>query len=487
MDRIAELLKKYGPMISGDLARLYEKTYGTSNEAARKAISRAKPPVKKLYKFKFEKNQLFYYLESQFMSKKYRQALLEAIKQYSKVNYSYIQAFMAQSGYISKKIFPAFVSAPIGKVKNHKMHSAILQGLLETQIIIEFSEERYALNHAFFDTANLNRSIGLEIAKKTIINDFNNWLRGVNLISYEKGRTLFEMPEFAQFQWAYTAPSYIQPLSSGKENQPGFVIADVCYGATATKESIRFFIDKLNIIRSFKNIKPFLPVFIVDKIEPDALKLLKENKVMIAILNNFFSDKYTILLNELVNAFANATSIINKNPDMIYKLFDEIAKNEGRYNNMSGDMFELLVGSFYSYIGCSYLKSKVIITDYDSGKYKELDWLVVKDGVTIVVECKAIKAAIDDKFILKWLNENIPFTRKWLIDHERSKQIEFQIWSVGGFTDSALQLLNKAEAENSKYSIKHYDRQQMMNLAGEKDDTHFLEIMKTHFLQMPLL
>lgn len=482
MDRVVELLKKYGPIISGDLARLYEKTYGASNEAARKAISRAKPPVKKLYKLKFDKNQLFYYLESQFMTEKYKQSLLQAIEQHSKINYTYIQAFLAQSGYISEKILPAFVSAPVGKLKNHKMHSAILKNLIETKIITEFSEERYALNPTFFDTTNLNRSIGLEIAKKTIVNDFNSWARGVNLISYDKGRTLFDAPEFAQFQWAYTAPSYIQPLHSNKENQPGFIIADVFYGSTATLESIRFFIDKLNIIRSYKNIKPFLPVFIVDKIEPDALRILKENKVMVAILNNFFSDKYTSLLNELVNAFANATSIINKNPDMIYKLFDEIAKSEGRYNNMSGDMFELLVGSFYSYIGCSYLKSNVIISNDNSGKYKELDWLVVKDGVTIVVECKATKTAIDDTFILKWLNENIPFTRKWLIDNKRTTKIEFQIWSVGGFTDSALQLLNKAESENSKYCIRHYDQQQMMSLASEKDDKHFLEIMKAHFM-----
>lgn len=106
---------------------------------------------------------------------------------------------------------------------------------------------------------------------------------------------------------------------------------------------------------------------------------------------------------------------------------------------------------------------------------------MVKDGVTFIVECKATKSAIDDKFVLKWLTENVPFTRKWLIDNEKSEKTEFQIWSVGGFTDSALQLLNKAEAETSKYCIKHYDRQQMLDLAKEKNDKHFLEIMKNHF------
>jgi hypothetical protein len=71
MNKVEALLKKHGPMISGDLARLYEKEYGVSNEAARQAISRSKSPVKRLYKIKFDKNQVFCYLEEQFMGEKY--------------------------------------------------------------------------------------------------------------------------------------------------------------------------------------------------------------------------------------------------------------------------------------------------------------------------------------------------------------------------------------------------------------------------------
>lgn len=481
MNKVEELLEQYGPMISGDLARFYENTYNVSNETARKAISRAKAPVKRLYNFKFDKNQRFYYLESQFMTKKYKNALLTAIEQHSRINHTYIQAFIAQNGYVSKKILPAFVGAPIGKVKGHKMHSAIIQNLINSQIIIDFNEERYKLNPAFYEDGNYNRSVGLEIAKKVIVNDFNYWARGINLVAYEKGKGIFDTPQFGQFQWGYTAPSYIQPMYSNKAEQPGFIVADVIYGKTATKDSICFFLEKLNIIRSFKNIKPFLPVLLVDKIDPDAFKILKENKVLIATLNNFFTEKYTELLNDLVNVFANTTSIINKNPMMIYQLFDDLAKSEGRYNNMAGDMFELLVGSYFSHIGCSYLKSKLIINDYENGRYKELDWLIEKDGITIVVECKATRSEIDEKFIMKWLNENIPFTRKWLLDNNKNEKMEFQLWSVGGFTSDALELLSKAESEIKKYSIRHFNRQQMMDLAKEKNDKQFIEIMKSHF------
>ena len=59
MNRIEILLKQYGPMLSGDLAKKYEKKYNASNEAARKAISRARSPIQKIKYFPFEKNQIF--------------------------------------------------------------------------------------------------------------------------------------------------------------------------------------------------------------------------------------------------------------------------------------------------------------------------------------------------------------------------------------------------------------------------------------------
>ena len=91
--KVIDLLKKHGPMLSGKLAHLFEKEYGVSNEAARQALSRAKSPVNKICTLSFEKNQKFFYLESQFMSHNYVDRLLENIKEYSQVNWIYICAF----------------------------------------------------------------------------------------------------------------------------------------------------------------------------------------------------------------------------------------------------------------------------------------------------------------------------------------------------------------------------------------------------------
>lgn len=479
MNRVEKLLKDHGPMLSGDLAREYENEYHTSNEAARKAISRATSPVHKLLKFKFDKNQQFYYLNSQYMSDEYKEMLYSSMKEHSKTNYAYILALADQCGYMTKNILPAFTGAPIGKVKGHKQHANLINALIETGIIKEYDDERYTLDSAFGQSDNLSRAIGLEIAKKAIINDFSKWSCGNNLTAYQSGKTLFECAEFAQFRWAFSAPSYIQPLFSFKDNQPGFVVADVIYGKKATLDSIRFFIEKISIVRSFRNVKPFLPVLLVDKIDLEALQLLKEKKVMVCILNNFFSEKYTDLLDKLVNIFANTTSILNKNPDMIYKLFNELSKSEGRYNDMSGDMFELLVGSHYAHIGCQMLKSKMFISD-ETGKRRELDLVAEKDGKIIIVECKAYKSKLDEEFVRNWLNDTVPFTRKWFLNNSQNNKMEFQLWSVGGFTENALNLLEKAK-ESKKYTVSYFNRKDMLKLARETNDNSFVEILNMHF------
>lgn len=482
MNKIEEILKKNGPMLSGDLAHLYEKEYGVSNEAARQAISRSKSPVKRLYKIKFDKNQVFCYLEDQFMGEKYADALMAAIEIHSKTIYTFIQAFVSQNGVISKRLLPSFTAAPIGKVKGHRIYSDILQKLIDAQIIKESDEDTYSLSSMLCGAINAHRARGLEVAKNVITQDFNSLARGINMVSYGQGKCLFDTPDFGQFQWAYTAPSYIQPLFSFESEKPGFVVADVFYGKTATVDSIRFFVDKVNILRSYKNISLFFPILLVDKIDREALEYLKENKVTVAIINNLFSDKYSELLADLVNIFTNASAIISSDPTQLYRLFEGIRKSEGRYNNLAGDLFELLVGSYFSHVGCQFLKLQDEVYDPDTGKKKEIDLIVFKDGRYLIIECKAQKSKLDDAFVRRWLNENVPIIRKCLIDRYHTDKIDFQLWSVSGFTDAALALLEKAKEETKRYAVEYYERDQIMDIAKKAGDQYFVEIMNEHFL-----
>ena len=488
-NKVVQLINQHGPMLSGELARRYEAKYNVSNEAARQALSRVGLPVCKISKLSFDKNQKFFYLENQFMSERYTDALLRAIEENSKINSIYITAFAAQNGYVSKKLLPAFVSAPIGNVKGHKLHNRVIEDLLHQKIIQEFDETRWMLNPAFYGRGypNISRTVGLEVAKRQIVHDFASWIGKMNLTAYDSVKILDEEAQFAKFQWAYTAPSYVHSLYDMKKNppRPGFVVADVFYGKTATIQDIQFFIDKVNIIRSFRNLPNFLPIIIVDKLNIDALMLLKKNKIMIALISNIFDNRYSEILGDIVNLFTNAAAIIFDNPDKLEKLFAEIEKSEGRFNNLAGDMFELLVGHYFRDIGCSYLrmKSTIQIPGKD-GQQREIDVLTQKDGSMYIAECKASRTKIDFEFADKWLGVIIPQIYKWLLEKDwGTNKFVFQLWSIGGFAKDAEELLRSRQnsVKPTKYKIEFFNKEEMRNMAKENNSRFFLSMIEQHF------
>ncbi len=485
--KVIALLNKYGPMLSGELARIYEREFCVSNTNARQALSRAKSPVNKICTLSFEKNQKFFYLESQFMSEKYIDGLMDAIKKHSQVNWVYICAFRAQNGYVSKDILPALVSSPVQNVKGHKLHDRVMEDLIKCHIIKEYSETHWMLaDWVPVQNRSIARSVGLETVKKQVVNDFANWAKKINLIGYDSAKTIPETAEFAHFNWALTAPSYIQPLFNMEEKHPGFVIADVFYGHVATIDDVKFFLDKLSIIRMFAKLPEIFPVFIVDSVTPEALKELKENKVVIALIKNIFDQKYTELLTEIVSIFTNSSAIIAKNPQKIEMLFSEISKADGRYNDIIGDMFELLVGYYFQHIGCRYLEIRKLIHIPDSTESNEIDVLVERDGEIIVVECKATRAEIDAAFVDIWLSQKIRRIRTWVQDrYHDGRKLKFQLWSLGGFTPDALASLYQAAASVKKYNIEFYDKAQIIDMAREHKVQPVVDVLFQHF-QPPL-
>lgn len=474
-------------MLSGELAKKFEQEYKVSNTTARQALSRAKSPVNKICTLSFDKNQKFFYLESQYMSKRYTDRLMEAVKSSSQVNWAYICAFREQNGYVAKNILPSLVSSPVQKVKGHKLHQRIIEDLLKCHIIEEYNETHWMLaDWVPLLNRNIARASGLETVKKQVVNDFASWARNINMIGYDSAKTLAESAEFAHFQWAFTAPAYIQPLFDSKKKRPGFVVADIFYGHAATVEDIKFFLDKLSIIRTFKGLPTFLPIILVESVSPDALKALKENNVMVAIIKNIFDQKYTELLAEIVSVFSHSSAIISKNPEKIEMLFHEIARAEGQFNDIIGDMFELLVGYYYQHIGCRYLEIRKLIRIPDSNDKNEIDVLVERDGEIIIAECKATRSALDETFVEKWLGQTIQRIRSWALERYRDGQkITFQLWSLGGFTQEAASMLTSVSNNTKKYKIQFFDKSQIIEMAKAHKVQPVVDVLHQHF-QPPL-
>ena len=484
---IVELLDKHGPMLSGQLAKIYEQENHANNANARKAISRARSPVQKNKLLSFQNNQVFLYLEKQYMSQQYWDSLIACIFEFSKSTATFILPLMQQGGIMSKEVLPAYVMSPTENLTGHKRYDIMYDKLEKSKIITDYDDDYVQLSQTYFSrtqTFNFSRAKAIELSKKLVLTDFYDMLRKTNVISYNNGRL---WSNFAKFQWAFTAPSYLYGISKWDTKKqsfnPGFIIADIVLLKNISLNDVMFFIEKVNIIKSYKNIQNFIPVLIVDSLNPDVFDYLKSQSIAIAFIDRLFGDRYKLLLEDLVNVMTNATAMVLNNPQKVDQIFDNLLKEDGRYNNIVGDLFELLVAELYRNIGVNYLEinKQVPAHQTKSGKPKEIDVLADKNGIIYIIECKATKSMIDETFVEKWLSEKIVDIHTYLTTIYSGKRFEFQLWSIGGFTSTALDLLEKAKQSTEKYRIDYFNKSRMLSFAKDNNVVSFTQRIKKHF------
>ncbi|MFA9379339.1 MAG: hypothetical protein ACERKZ_21730 [Lachnotalea sp.] len=305
----------------------------------------------------------------------------------------------------------------------------------------------------------------------------------MNMIAFNSAKVYPMAAEFAHFQWGVTCPSYLQSLYNQQENKPGFVVVDAIFGKNVTLSDISFFISKINIIRHFKHLPNFMPVLLITSATQEAFQLLKENKVFIGVLGNLFDENYTSVLMDIYNVFKNATALLLNDSSKIDILLENISKYEGRFNNAMGDLFEYMVGAFYTKQGVAYIEMNKLIPNA-KGTKNELDILVSKDNKIIAIECKATKSPLSISYVEKWLSEIVPTFRSWMQQTYPSYSYEFQIWSVDGFDDKSMELLEKHKNTAKKYQLNYYCKQEILEKAKNANDTALINQINKHFPSM---
>lgn len=483
---IQKILENNGPMLTSELAATYQKNNVCSNDVARKAISRAMPLLGK-ENITFSNKQTFVYNKKTHHDSIYYKQLLGAIKNHAQRHYEIITIMLSQKGYVSVDDLACYVAAPISALKGHKKFNAIIKELLDSNIIfLDQSTQYYNLHNIFhrYEQDHKQYAVALEVIRKVIIDDFTKLSKNINLVSYNTVKT---NSEFAKFQWGYSAPCYIISELCQRTNQnkdkPAFIIADSLYLQQVGISDINFFINKLNIIKKMK-IPTFIPVILTGEITSDAFDLLKKNKVVIALINELFGEKYTRLLQEIINVFTNTIDIVKVSSEDISKIFKSIEKLAGKYNDIKGKMFELAVSRYYFCQGSRDILMNIKIfrdnikDKIDRGKKieHEIDLLVIKDNTAIIVETKATNGKLTLDFVEKWLTEKINKIYIWCIDNYHVKSVKFQLWSIGGFDTNALDLLNTAKDTTKKYEIEYLDLTKIKFLA--KDDHEFMANLK---------
>lgn len=105
---------------------------------------------------------------------------------------------------------------------------------------------------------------------------------------------------------------------------------------------------------------------------------------------------------------------------------------------------------------------------------REIDIYVEKNNKLIIVECKGRKNYLNFEETEKYLKEKIPIIYKGLRKNNSNQEIEFELWSTGGFSEEALKLLEEYKEKTKKYKISYFNK----NEIEEKAKKNNCEILK---------
>ncbi|RED91409.1 hypothetical protein [Marinoscillum furvescens] len=483
MTFLEQTIKEKGPILSSDLLDiLLDKEKGLSKEAARKRLSRIRGDVAKVRGL-FSDRQILFHDKAIYNSEEYFEGLTDALKKAGKQYHIILQSLAFHYGQIKKEQLAAYTVNPVKNLKGHLTFHSAIEKLVKLQLVHQDDDNIFLLPILAEGSINGKRAKGIEVAKNFLLIQFNDWSRKIGLTSYN---TSVFHGEFGKYQFNFVSPTYVGSLpkfSVKKKIVPGFLIADVLIGNTVTEKEVEFFINKLKTLKYQKQIASFIPFLIVESIDPKSLNLLKSEGVVIGFVNELFGEKYKELLNSLINLVTNAGAILKKNPEAYLDLISKLNKLvDGKTNNLRGDLFELAVGYFQGRICNSIDIGKII--NYQ-GEQREIDVLGFTAQKIIVSECKGYNHKIDKDEIDKWLGNKIPVIRKWILDQPSisDREIQFEIWSTGGFTEEAVRSLNDKMIKTKKYDIEFYGLEEMMEKSKELKSKKFTEILREYYIK----
>jgi plasmid-related protein len=474
---LKKIIEIEGPKLSSELIALIVENDKVSEETARKRLSRLKDPINRI-KGLFSDNQTFFYHKKIYKKPEFYDALIESLELSGKKYYAIINSIQYHYGSINKDRLPAFSFSPTKNLKGHKRIDTMIRELIDLEIIYD-NGNNYELNSKICPKENHQHSKSLEIVENFLLNQLNDWARGIGLTSYN---TATYYSEFGKFSWAYVSPSYVSTLVKYNKGNivPGFVVADVLIGNTKNEVDIDFFLKKIEVLRSITTMPTFLPFLVTDYLNENIFRKLKTKGIIIALVDKMFGHGYKELIEALINSITNAGAILKNNPQSYLNLIDSINSLAiGKTNNLRGDLFEMAVG-YYHGQKCKSLNIGKIINF--QGKQREIDVLAVYENKVVIAECKGYKSKISKDEMEQWVSEKIYLIRYWLNANEAyaQKEFVFEHWSTGGYTDEAVEYLRKLHPK--KYKLEFIDSKKMLDKSKEIESKKFKQILKDYYM-----
>jgi hypothetical protein len=495
---LVALLKQHGPGLTSDFIPRLEAT-GLSYEAARQRIHRGGPGVMKLAGLSFPKNARFLYLEAQFASQAYWDALIRDIGKASPAYSAAVAALAARGGLVPVDQFPIICGAPILQ-KGQVPAATVLARLTAVQVLRiedvpgvgDCVALRVGRDPDDLDHHRLKARLSTE---KILLLAVKDWARRLGMASWDKVATRLdgEPPRYGPYAWDLTGPSYVRPLTQWTKEgklKPGFVVCDVLFGERVEAPAMAAFVRKVQAMASLPKVPVCMAMIVADGFTSEAVRLGRSHGVLVATPGSLLGRDVALGLSALMQMLTKAAAAAVKRPELIPELFDRLGQIEGAVGQMRGSLFELLVGHAVheTEAGSIDIGRRMYGPE---GVSSEFDVLLVKERRSVrTYECKAHHpgALIDLDAAKAWLEKDVPKRFAILRSQERFRDsaLAFELWTTGGFTPEALAFLTEAKARLQRYEIAWKDGDAVRAYVRTLKTPGLMKMLDDYYFRHPL-
>jgi len=492
---IEGLLKHYGPTLSSNVALALAESAGLTPAAARKRVSRATPPVRRLAGIPFPRNARFMYLESQFGSPMYWESLAKALMDSNSALGFGIAGLRQAGGIVPARHFPIVCGAPLRQLK-HLSADTVLQRLCEAGLVKEAVVPSLGDCVALVQDEDFYERRGAEMRARLITENMllaalKDWLRNLGIASYNlvQTREAEPLPQIGTIVWDLAAPSYLgHMVRRGKDGQtkPGFVVCDVNLTDHMTLSGAAPFIRKCMTLRSLPRVGPCVQILVAERFDSDAFQALRGAGVIAATPTSLFGAEIARALRELTSVLTEAAYSFY-DAERFEQLLQSLGRIEGAAYQLRGTLFEYMTADAAKRLGLGDIWMNRIFKVADKGK-AEVDVLAVRANHSVTaIECKGYspRAVIPDEDFRRWLKHNVPIAFRAIRDHPDWKNLPvgFEFWTTAPISQDSLALFEKARGEINpdRYTIELRGPAEVRNACLETKEQSLIVAFEKHF------
>lgn len=492
IDSIEGYLESRGPNLASAVGA-WLADQGLTREAARKRLSRARPPVRSFPVPLFPKNTRFLYLEEQRGGEQFWDALHWALRESGSVYGMAFDGVLARAGAMYEKEFTVISGATVHKVKKQVLAKTVLERLIVAGLlrILQSGDERIiTIAPAALGQPNIDGIKARGVAEVIILDGLREWARNIGAASYNQIQIRGEpgLQPIQQFSFDLAGPSYLMSLRRGRAQ--GFLVADVFSNGLLNEFEIRYFIRKAQALHASLAGGTVLPILVADGFTGPALTAGHGAGILMATPETLFGPAVGAGLRSLVETLTRAAAYASSDtPDRLVGLVKSLSVIEGRAGNLRGTLFELMAAYLARRDGV-WIDMGVRAIDSKTGAKADIDVLkMVKHNLECVaIECKGREpgGVVSVEEVDTWLRK-IGVITAHLRYRFPDAAISCELWSSGDFTPDALARMDAEKARRTRFPIRWKTGKDVLTMARGLREKAMADALEQHFVGHPLV